>query len=189
MENKLVVAIRCKPSASDGGCIAISADSGEVNLTGPEKNHRFKFAHTYSSPGHEPLYDDAVRPLVDGVLQGYTGTVFTYGQTGSGKTYTLCGVPEDRGLVPLACEQIFNHISTTPDCRFMVNASYLQIYNAQVEELQDLLSKPDPLKQLELKEHTEVRRCAALCAFAPVFSCCAAHAACKQYSLHLSRSL
>jgi len=37
------------------------------------------------------VYDEAVRPIVDSVLQGFNGTVFAYGQTGTGKTYTMEG--------------------------------------------------------------------------------------------------
>lgn len=33
-------------------------------------------------------------PLVEGVLNGYNGTVFAYGQTGCGKSYTMMGVDE-----------------------------------------------------------------------------------------------
>jgi len=37
------------------------------------------------------VYDEAVRPIVDSVLQGFNGTVFAAGQTGTGKTYTMEG--------------------------------------------------------------------------------------------------
>ena len=37
------------------------------------------------------FYDTAVKKIVDGVLQGYNGTVFAYGQTGAGKTTTIQG--------------------------------------------------------------------------------------------------
>ena len=41
---------------------------------------------------------------------------------------------EARGIIPRAIEQIFGHIhrNASPKMRFLVRASYLQIYNEQV---------------------------------------------------------
>ena len=43
---------------------------------------------------------------------------------------------EERGIIPRAIEQIFGHIQSyaSPTMRFLVRASYLQIYNEQVSE-------------------------------------------------------
>ena len=65
------------------------------------------------------------------------------GQTGTGKTYTMEGFARDgnfnvegRGIIPRAIEQIFGHIQkhAGPRMRFLVRASYLQIYNEQVKQ-------------------------------------------------------
>ena len=37
------------------------------------------------------LYDQAVIPIVNEVLDGFNCTIFAYGQTGTGKTYTMEG--------------------------------------------------------------------------------------------------
>ena len=37
------------------------------------------------------LYDQAVTPIVNEVLEGFNCTIFAYGQTGTGKTYTMEG--------------------------------------------------------------------------------------------------
>lgn len=37
------------------------------------------------------IYDQAIAPIVDQVLDGFNCTVFAYGQTGTGKTYTMEG--------------------------------------------------------------------------------------------------
>jgi hypothetical protein len=59
---------------------------------------------------------------------------------GTGKTYTMEGFNRDgnvenRGIIPRAIEQIFSHIQrhASPRMRFLVRASYLQIYNEMVE--------------------------------------------------------
>jgi hypothetical protein len=55
---------------------------------------------------------------------------------------------EARGIIPRAIEQIFGHIqrNISPRMRFLVRASYLQIYNEQVTLL--LLPSLPPLVQL-----------------------------------------
>ena len=37
------------------------------------------------------VYETAVSPVVESVLDGYNGTIFAYGQTSSGKTHTMLG--------------------------------------------------------------------------------------------------
>lgn len=37
------------------------------------------------------IYDQAISPIVNEVLDGFNCTVFAYGQTGTGKTYTMEG--------------------------------------------------------------------------------------------------
>jgi ankyrin repeat protein len=47
------------------------------------------------------------------------------------------GNVENRGIIPRAIEQIFGHIQrhASPRMRFLVRASYLQIYNEQISDL------------------------------------------------------
>lgn len=37
------------------------------------------------------LYEQAIVPIVNEVLEGFNCTIFAYGQTGTGKTYTMEG--------------------------------------------------------------------------------------------------
>jgi Tfp pilus assembly pilus retraction ATPase PilT len=37
------------------------------------------------------IYEEAAKPIIESVLDGFNGTVFAYGQTGSGKTFTMAG--------------------------------------------------------------------------------------------------
>ena len=37
------------------------------------------------------VFERAVAPTVDALLDGYNGTVMAYGQTGAGKTFTMMG--------------------------------------------------------------------------------------------------
>lgn len=50
---------------------------------------------------------------MQGVTEGYNGTIFAYGQTGSGKSFTMQGVSEpatQKGVIPRAFEHIFESI-------------------------------------------------------------------------------
>merc|ERR1719157_153865 len=106
------------------------------------------------------FYDDTGYAIVESVLDGYNGTIFAYGQTGTGKTFTMVGPgtleeaeanQELAGVIPRTFDHIFRNITTTPTKKFLVRASYLEIYN---EEIRDLLSKT-PKAKLELKDHPD----------------------------------
>lgn len=88
------------------------------------------------------------------VTEGYNGTVFAYGQTGCGKSFSMQGVAKpatQRGIIPRAFEHMFEAIAATANTKFLVHASYLEIYN---EEIRDLLGA-DVKKKLELKESND----------------------------------
>nr|XP_015813848.2 kinesin-like protein KIF17 [Nothobranchius furzeri] len=115
----------------------------------------FTFDGTYHiEQTTEQLYNEIAYPLVEGVTEGYNGTIFAYGQTGSGKSFTMQGVSDpaaQRGVIPRAFEHIFESIQCAENTKFLVRASYLEIYN---EEVRDLLGS-DTKQRLELKEHPE----------------------------------
>lgn len=56
--------------------------------------------------------------------------------------------PSQRGIIPRAFEHIFESISLAEETKYLILASYLEIYN---EEIRDLLSS-DCRRKLELKE-------------------------------------
>ncbi|XP_025762925.1 kinesin-like protein KIF17 isoform X1 [Oreochromis niloticus] len=120
-----------------------------------EPPKQFTFDGTYYiDQATEQMYNEIAYPLVEGVTEGYNGTIFAYGQTGSGKSFTMQGVSEpatQKGVIPRAFEHIFESIQCAENTKFLVRASYLEIYN---EEIRDLLGS-DTKQRLELKEHPE----------------------------------
>ncbi|XP_045885365.1 kinesin-like protein KIF17 isoform X4 [Micropterus dolomieu] len=120
-----------------------------------EPPKQFTFDGTYFiDQTTEQMYNEIAYPLVEGVTEGYNGTVFAYGQTGSGKSFTMQGVSEpaaQKGVIPRAFEHIFESIQCAENTKFLVRASYLEIYN---EDIRDLLGN-DTKQRLELKEHPE----------------------------------
>jgi len=90
------------------------------------------------------------------VIEGYHSTIFAYGQTGSGKTYTMEGYTYKKqkhsgnvkpiidlnspkiGLIPRVINSMFEMISGHTKLyqkQFVVNCSFLQIYNERIYDL------------------------------------------------------
>lgn len=102
--------------------------------------HRFTFDRVYDQfSTQKQVYQSTARPAVLSTLKGYNATILAYGQTGTGKTYTMEGFHSDesRGIIPRAVEEIFGFImnNANPSARFLVRASYLQIYNEVISDL------------------------------------------------------
>lgn len=56
------------------------------------KDVNYVFKHVFTSyASQKEVFDHVALPMVQDVLKGKNGLLFTYGVTGSGKTYTLCG--------------------------------------------------------------------------------------------------
>uniref|UniRef100_A0A8C9V176 Kinesin-like protein n=1 Tax=Scleropages formosus TaxID=113540 RepID=A0A8C9V176_SCLFO len=65
------------------------------------------------------LFDDVAKPLVEDLIHGKNGLLFTYGVTGSGKTYTMTGSAGQGGLLPRSLDMIFNSIGPYQAKRFV----------------------------------------------------------------------
>ncbi|XP_075762692.1 kinesin-like protein KIF17 isoform X4 [Pelodiscus sinensis] len=118
------VVVRCRPPSEREkalGCRAVvSTDSarGQCCIHNPgaagQPPKQFTFDGAYGG-GHstEQIYNDIAYPLVEGVTEGYNGTIFAYGQTGSGKSFTMQGItdpPPQKGIIPRAFEHIFESV-------------------------------------------------------------------------------
>lgn len=159
------VIVRCRPmntrekDLKSKPCVFMEEKLSQcsiVNVNDPSalpKTFTFDGAyHTNSTT--EQIYNEIAYPLVEGVLEGYNGTVFAYGQTGCGKSFTMQGVHDpasQRGIIPRSFEHIFEAIDASENMKYLVHASYLEIYN---EEIRDLLGQ-DVKKKLDLKEHPD----------------------------------
>ncbi|MGH0120133.1 UNVERIFIED_CONTAM: hypothetical protein FKN15_065294 [Acipenser sinensis] len=146
-------ALNCKAAVTmeSARCQCFIQKPGATN----EPPKQFTFDGTYyTNQTTEQMYNEIAYLLVEGVTEGYNGTIFAYGQTGSGKSFTMQGITDphaQRGVIPRAFEHIFESIQCAENTKFLVRASYLEIYN---EEIRDLLGN-DTKQKLELKEHPE----------------------------------
>ncbi|XP_025017743.1 osmotic avoidance abnormal protein 3-like isoform X1 [Tetranychus urticae] len=159
------VIVRCRPlnqREKDLKCkviVQINPALGQCSIINPHdpealpKPFTFDGAYFVDSTT-EQIYNEIVFPIVESVTEGYNGTVFAYGQTGCGKSFTMQGITtpaSQKGIIPRAFEHIFEAIAATENTKFLVHASYLEIYN---EEIRDLLGT-DSKKKLDLKEAPE----------------------------------
>ncbi|KAL9939783.1 hypothetical protein V8E36_001600 [Tilletia maclaganii] len=117
------------------------------------KDIRYAFDRIFDHTcGQNDVFEGSMKPLLDGVLDGFNASVFAYGATGCGKTHTISGTPEDPGVIFLTMKELYQRIADKADeCDVDIRLSYLEIYN---ETIRDLLSThPTPAGQgLALRE-------------------------------------
>lgn len=100
----------------------------------------------------EDVYNSLGEEFLDHNFEGYHTCIFAYGQTGSGKSYTMMGTPEQPGLIPRTCEDLFQRIedASFPGTSFNVRVSYFEVYNEHVRDL--LVPRTDPPHYLRIRE-------------------------------------
>eukprot|EP00419_Tripos_fusus_P054852 CAMPEP_0172805932 /NCGR_PEP_ID=MMETSP1075-20121228/6022_1 /TAXON_ID=2916 /ORGANISM="Ceratium fusus, Strain PA161109" /LENGTH=769 /DNA_ID=CAMNT_0013644645 /DNA_START=75 /DNA_END=2384 /DNA_ORIENTATION=- len=91
--------------------------------------------------------------VLDNAWDGFHCCLFAYGQTGAGKSYSMVGWGNNKGIVPITCENIFGRIqeNNNSEKRFEVVVSVVEIY---MEKVHDLLVDPDKRKEggLDIRE-------------------------------------
>lgn len=100
----------------------------------------------------EDIYNSLGEEFLDHNFEGYHTCIFAYGQTGSGKSYTMMGVPEQPGLIPRTCEDLFQRIESNESANVShsVRVSYFEVYNEHVRDL--LQPRTDPPQYLKIRE-------------------------------------
>ncbi|XP_059729921.1 kinesin-like protein KIF27 isoform X2 [Haemorhous mexicanus] len=153
------VAVRVRPLLSKEilhnhqVCVRLVPNAKQVIIG---KDHVFTFDFVFGKNStQEEVYAVCIKPLLVSLTEGYNATVFAYGQTGSGKTYTIGGdhvasvAVDERGIIPRAIQELFNHISEHRNINFRVKVSYIEVYK---EELRDLLDLETSVKDLHIRE-------------------------------------
>lgn len=123
-----------------------------------EKNFTFDksfWSHRESDPHYaqqEDIYSSFGEEFLDHNFDGYHTCIFAYGQTGSGKSYTMMGTPEQPGLIPRTCEELFERIQRdpSPNTNYHVHVSYFEVYNEHVRDL--LVPRTNPPLFLKIRE-------------------------------------
>lgn len=133
-------------------------NNNQVKLVEPLNNskpvpHTFNFDYVFDMESEQvKIYEEVARPVVEGVFEGWNGSILAYGQTSSGKTFTMQGVliqDELKGIVPRVVDEIFTFIGDSPEnLEFIVKIQMLEIY---MEEIRDLLN-PNSKKKIRIRQ-------------------------------------
>jgi len=113
------------------------------------------WSHDESDPHYahqEDVYRSFGEEFLDHNFEGYHTCIFAYGQTGSGKSYTMMGTPEQPGLIPRTCEELFERIQNepAPNTNYLVHVSYFEVYNEHVRDL--LIPRTNAPMYLKIRE-------------------------------------
>ncbi|VAH89466.1 unnamed protein product [Triticum turgidum subsp. durum] len=156
-EANVQVVLRCRPLSAEEqkanvqsavSCNDTKREVTVLNSLFKQADKTFTFDKVFGPKSQQrAIYDHAVAPIVDDVLEGYNCTVFAFGQTGTGKTYTMEGemmqqvgeLPASAGVMPRAVCHIFD-ILEAQKADYSMKVTFLELYN---EEITDLLASED----------------------------------------------
>lgn len=131
--------IRPLQNESDLSCIRV-VSSSTVALIPPENAVNFKimanketqyvYKHIFDvdSTQHE-TFTTVAQPLVEGLIKGKNGLLFSYGVTGSGKTFTMTGDKQNRGIMPRSLDVLFKTISDYQAKKFVFKPDAINGFN------------------------------------------------------------
>ncbi|XP_010626012.1 kinesin-like protein KIF23 isoform X1 [Fukomys damarensis] len=96
----------------------------KLNRTGNDKETQYSFKQVFGAhTSQRELFDIVAKPLVDDLIHGKNGLLFTYGVTGSGKTHTMTGSPGEAGLLPRCLKMIFNSVGPFQAKRYVFKSN------------------------------------------------------------------
>lgn len=150
---------RLRPMQSDAdlSCFRVASPS-TVALTPPESAINFKssalketqygFKHVFDAASTQrACYQVVAQPLVENLLRGKNGLLFTYGVTGSGKTYTMTGNAQDQGIMPRCLDVLFKTIADYQTKKYVFKPDRLNGFeilceaDAMLERQADMLAR------------------------------------------------
>jgi len=144
--NNIRVCIRIRPPNQrelDGGAsnIIVHKDGLKVKVgdQGPDQQS-FTYDVVLANATQPEAFDAIGVNIVMSAFHGFNATCFAYGQTSSGKSYSMIGklggstgISEHSGLTPRVATLLFDVARATSETHeFLVEASFLEIYNEKV---------------------------------------------------------
>ncbi|XP_059552921.1 kinesin-like protein KIF23 isoform X3 [Myotis daubentonii] len=105
-----------------------------LNRNGDYKETQYSFKQVFGiHTTQKELFDVVANPLVDDLIHGKNGLLFTYGVTGSGKTHTMTGSPGEGGLLPRCLDMIFNSVGSFQAKRYVFKSNDRNSMDIQCE--------------------------------------------------------
>lgn len=113
--------------------VALSDVHGEAGIAAYEQK-KFRFTHTFGPKSTTGDIFAVQEASVLSVLKGFDATVMAYGSTGAGKTHTMIGSDAEPGILPLALDALFAHISSG-DASYSLQLSALELLEERCVDL------------------------------------------------------
>ncbi|XP_067136439.1 kinesin-like protein KIF23 [Centruroides vittatus] len=116
-------------------------DGNTLTKNGLTKEIHYTFKYVFDeNVSQKTLFDNIALPLVEDLIHGKNGLLFTYGITSSGKTYTMTGTPQDGGLLPRCLDTVFNSVGEYLTRKYIFKPDKLNGFDVQsiAESLVDL---------------------------------------------------
>ncbi|VVC96494.1 kinesin-like protein KIF23 [Leptidea sinapis] len=98
------------------------------------KSMKYTFKEVFPpETSQQDVFDKVAFPLVQGLLKGENGLLFTYGVTGSGKTFTMTGEPHNCGILPRCLNVIFKAINDLQAHKYVFKPDKMNMFDIQSE--------------------------------------------------------
>ncbi|KAL1506067.1 hypothetical protein ABEB36_005498 [Hypothenemus hampei] len=99
------------------------------------KEIHYKFKHIFTSySSQSEVFTHIAYPLLQDLLNGKNGLLFSYGVTGSGKTYTLNGDQNDPGIMPRCIDTIFNSLGDYQAPKYVIKSDKMNGFEIQSDD-------------------------------------------------------
>lgn len=143
--------IRPINNPNEASCVEVIS-SKTVSLRPPEaavnyktmREMQYTFQHVFGMHSTQrEVYERVAQPLVEGLIKGKNGLLFTYGVTSSGKTYTMTGNQENRGIMPRCLESLFKTISDFQTKKYVFKPDRLNGF--------EILSEEDAMRERQIE--------------------------------------
>lgn len=156
---------RLRPMSSDADltCFRVKSDTTVV-VSPPEmainykiggfKETEYSFQRVFDNNiCQRDIYRTVAQPLVENLIRGKNGLLFTYGVTGSGKTYTMTGNIEHQGIMPRCLDELFKTIADYQTKKFVFKPDRLNGF--------EILSDADAMleRQADMNARFNMNRC------------------------------
>lgn len=134
--------VRPIDKTTEASCVEVIS-SKTISLRPPDmavnyktlREMQYTFQHVFGMHSNQrEVYERVAQPLVEGLIKGKNGLLFTYGVTSSGKTYTMTGNQENRGIMPRCLESLFRTISDYQTKKFVFKPDLMNGFEILSEE-------------------------------------------------------
>lgn len=126
--------VRTLPSDAEESCIEIKDDKGLRMSSIDGRAIECQFSKIFSENiGQDGVFNSVAKPMVDGMLKGKNGLLFTYGVTSSGKTYTMTGTVDNPGFLPRSLDMLFNSLDGVLATKYSFVPDNMNGFSVQTE--------------------------------------------------------